>query len=74
MKHSKLHLAEVLALERQMLHGSGLVRKTWRSFDRLDRTQKEDRFRHRAKKQTAVFPSGTFLLQKVEIREGTKLT
>ena len=68
-----LHSAEVQALERQMLHGSGLVRKTWRSFDRLDRTQKEDRFGHtcRAKNQTAGFPSGTFLLQKVEIREGT---
>ena len=67
--------AAVLALERQMLHGIGLVRKTWRSFDCLDRTQKEDRSRHTAKNQTAFFPPGTFLLQKVEsAREGTKLT
>ena len=55
MKHSTLHLAEVLALERQMLHGSGLVRKTWRSFDRLDRTKKEDRFRNERRTKQQFF-------------------
>ena len=30
--------------EREMLHGCGLVRTTWRSVDRLDRTRKERSF------------------------------
>jgi len=40
----------------------------------LTQYERKDHFEHRAKKQTAVFQSGTFLLQKVETREGIKLT
>jgi len=36
--------------------------------------ERKDRFEDRAKSQTAVFQSGTFLLQKVETKEGIKLT
>ena len=40
----------------------------------LTERERKDRFEHRAKNQMAVFQSGTFLLQKVETREGVKLT
>ena len=46
-----------------------LVQATWRS-----ERERKDRFEHGAKNQTAVFQSGAFLLQKVETREGIKLT
>ena len=36
-------------------------------------SERSDSFEHRVKNQTAVFQSGTFLLQKVETREGIKL-
>ena len=36
-------------------------------------SERKDSFEHRVKNQTAVFQSGTFLLQKVETREGIKL-
>ena len=40
----------------------------------LTEHERKDHFEHRAKNQTAVFQSGTFLLQKVETRKGIKLT
>ena len=40
----------------------------------LTESERKDSFEHRVKNQTAVFQSGTFLLQKVETREGIKLT
>ena len=70
MKHSTLHLAEVLTLERQMLHAV----VAWCEKHGDPSIVLTERKGHRAKNQTAVFPSGTFLLQEVEIREGTKLT
>ena len=66
--------------EREILHSCGLAQTTWRSVDRLDRSRQNAKgeiiygFEHRAKNQPAVFQSGTFLLQKVETREGIKLT
>jgi len=40
----------------------------------LTERERKDHFEHRAKNQTPVFQSGTFLLQKVETRKGIKLT
>ena len=59
--------------ERKMLHGCGLVRTTWRSVENAVGKIVYG-FEHRAENQPAVFQSGTFLLQKVETREGIKLT
>ena len=40
----------------------------------LTEQERKDCFEHTAKNQTAVFQSGTFLLQKVETRKGKKLS
>ena len=54
-----------MSLQREMLHGCGLVGPTWGSVDRLE-CKRKDRFECRAKTQATVFQSGT--------REGIKLT
>ena len=40
----------------------------------LTEHKRKDRFEHSAKNQTAIFQTGTFLLQKVETIKGIKLT
>ena len=56
-----------------MLHVCGRYEQHGDPSIVLTELKRKDHFEHRAKNQTAVFQSGTFLLEKVETRKGVKL-